>query len=704
MKQIIQDLKNGETLLVESPAPSVRKGHVLIRTHYTLVSSGTERMLLNFGKAGWIEKARQQPDKVQQVISKIRIEGLFPTIDAVLKKLDAPIALGYCNAGEVIEVADDVTEFKVGDRVISNGHHSEIVCVGKNLVAKIPDSVSYEEAVFTVIGAIGLQGIRLVQPSLGETVVVQGLGLIGLLTVQLLKHNGCKVIGIETDIQRIKLAESFGIACIASSNDSNVVNEVLRLTNDQGADAVLITASSKSNELISQAAQMSRKRGKIVLIGVVGLDIQRSDFYEKELSFQVSCSYGPGRYDDQYEKFGIDYPLAYVRWTEKRNFEAVLDAMQSGALHVKSLITEIESLDNYGKIYSNLATAPTIASLLKYDHTRKNIDRRITVGNKTFKNNSSLIGVIGSGNFTSGVMLPLLHKLNAPIKTISSASGLTATQLAKKYNIPVVSTDYSDVLEDVDSQAVIITTRHNSHATLVTHSLRNNKHILVEKPLCIHESQLEDIIQALENTSGSLMVGYNRRFSPAAKLMFEHFQKSNQPIQLSITMNSGKIAADHWIQNMEIGGGRIIGEACHAIDLAGYLCNSLAKEVYATSMDDEGIGSDNVSILIKYSNGSTAIIHYLSTGSKDYPKERIEAHQNGTTAIIDNFKSLQFFGSNSKSWSGTQDKGHKEQYRLWLKFVEEGGVPPISVDSLLNTSKVSFGVLEAIRSGGVVRV
>lgn len=691
-------------MLIETPSPMVRRGHVLIRTHYSLVSAGTERMLLNFGKAGWIEKARQQPDKVQQVISKIKSDGLFPTIDAVRRKLDTPIALGYCNAGEVIDVGDDVIEFKVGDRVISNGHHAELVCVGKNLVAKIPDNLSYEEAVFTVIGAIGLQGIRLVAPTLGETVVVQGLGLIGLMTAQLLKHNGCKVIGVDMDPHRIQIAESLGIQGLLATLENSPINEIMHETRGLGADAVIITASSKSNELISHSAQMSRKRGRIVLIGVVGLDIQRSDFYEKELSFQVSCSYGPGRYDDQYEKFGTDYPAAYVRWTEKRNFEAVLEAMHKGAVNTKPFISEIVDFNNYEKIYSSLSNGSAIASLLKYDLQSDSNKSKITISNKSFKNSSSLIGLIGSGNFTSGTMMPLLHKLNAPIKTISSASGLSATQLAKKYNIPVVSTDYSDIMNDVDTKAVIITTRHNSHASLVCQALQSNKHILVEKPLCIHESQLNDIRIALKNSEGSLMVGYNRRFSPSSILLREHLKKSSAPIQLSITMNAGPIASDHWIQNMDIGGGRIIGEACHAFDLAAFLVNGLAVELSAISLDDSGINSDNVSIVIKYNNGSTAIIHYLSTGSKDYPKERIEAHQNTTTAIIDNFKSLTIYGSNSKTWSGTQDKGHKEQYRLWLKFVEEGGLPVIDIATILNTSEVSFAVLESIRKGERVRI
>ncbi len=704
MKQIIQDLINGETQLIELPSPSLSKGHLIIRTHYTLVSSGTEKMLLNFGKASWIEKARLQPEKVQQVISKIKTDGLFSTIDAVHKKLAIAIPLGYCNVGEVIEIASDVSEFKLGDRVVSNGPHAELVCVGKNLVAKIPDEVSYEEAVFTIIASIALQGIRLVQPNLGDIIVVQGLGLIGLITAQLLKANGCKVIGIDRDTDRIKLAESWGVQCFNTTDSHSCVHEVLNCTSQNGVDAVIITASSKSNDIISNSAQMCRKRGKIVLVGVVGLELNRSDFYEKELSFQVSCSYGPGRYDDSYEKSGIDYPYAFVRWTEKRNFEAILEALKNNQLDVKPLISEVVNIENFGKVYSNLSESKSIATLLKYDPSRHENSKKLVLQDKVFKKSDSLIGIIGSGNFTSGTMLPLLYKLNAPIKTISSVSGLTATQLAKKYHIPIVSTDYKELINDVDSHAVIITTRHNTHYNLVAEALEFNKHVLVEKPLCIYEEELDSIAELVKKSCGSLTVGYNRRFSPSARLLKEHLSKISEPIQVLITMNAGIIPKEHWTQNREIGGGRIIGEACHAIDLAAYLSGGIASEVFATDLGNQGLLSDNVSIFIKYDNGSKATIQYLSSGSKDYPKERIEVHVANTTSIIDNFKSLQIFGSSFKTWSGSQDKGHKEQYRQWLKFIDEGGKQAISIESLINTSRVSFAVLKSIQTREVVRL
>lgn len=704
MKQIIQDLKNGETQFIETPSPSLRKGQVLIKTQFSLVSSGTERMLLNFGKAGWIEKARLQPEKVKQVLSKIRTDGFFPALDAVNRKLDNPIPLGYCNAGEIVDVSDDITEFKVGDRVVSNGNHAELVCVDKNLVAKIPYDLSYEEAVFTIIGAISLQGVRLAAPSFGEVIVVQGLGLIGLIAIQILKSNGCRVIGIDRDLQRVKLAESFGVNAVLVSENESGLNEILEMTDQHGADAVLIAASSKSNELVSQAAKFCRKRGRIILIGVVGLELNRSDFYEKELSFQVSCSYGPGRYDEQYEHKGIDYPYAFVRWTVKRNFEAILDALTRKLIDVKSLISEIVEFEQYDKIYSKLTESSAIASLLKYSNEVQIHSKSLKLSNKKFSNNSSIIGIIGSGSFTSGTMLPLLFKLKAPIKSICSNNALSATQLAKKYSIPIVSSDFNELLTDSDTKALIITTRHNTHAELVCEGLKQDKHIFVEKPLCIRESELLEILKTLKNSSGSLMVGYNRRFSPAAELLKETLQSSKVPVQILISMNVGIVPQGHWIQDMEIGGGRILGEACHSIDLASFLAGSLAVEVSALSLGSEGINSDNVSILIKYQNGSTAVLHYHSHGNKNFPKERIEVHQNNLTAVIDNFKSLSFFGGSSRAWSGTQDKGHYLQYQHWLKFIESGGSVPIEIESILNTSRVSFAVLQALKENAVQKV
>ncbi len=619
MKQIIQDLKSGNTILENVPAPLVRNGCVLIKTHKSLVSLGTERMLVEFGKASYLEKARQQPEKVKQVIDKIKADGLVPTMEAVFRKLGEPLPLGYCNAGEVIGVGKGVTEFTIGDRVVSNGHHAEVVCIPKNLVAKIPENVSYEHAAFTVIGAIGLQGIRLIAPTFGETIVVTGLGLIGLIAGQILKANGCNVIGFDFDKLKVDLAKESGIDAYLVSKEIDPVQQIYSLTNGIGCDAVLITASTKSNDVISQAANMCRKKGRIVLVGVVGLDIQRNDFFKKELSFQVSCSYGPGRYDEDYEEKGNDYPIGYVRWTEKRNFEAILNAILSNQLKLDKLITERISLDDYLKIYNDMGNKNSIASILEYNtDSTTHLSNSIKLDNKRFDSTKGIIGVIGAGNFTASTILPNLSKLNANIKIIASSKGLTGTIMAKKFKIPNTTTDENIILNDPEVDTIFITTRHNQHANQVLKGLESNKNIFVEKPLALNEQDLNDITDAYQKSNSILMVGFNRRFSP-------HIQKiksllsSNTNKNFVATMNAGFIPSDHWVQDMEVGGGRIIGEACHHLDLLMFLSGSRISSICMNSMGNHsGTNTDNASILIKFENGDNGVVNYFSNGSKAF--------------------------------------------------------------------------------------
>ncbi len=493
------------------PAPQVRRGHILIQTTRSLVSAGTERMLVEFGRANLFQKARQQPDKVKQVLGKIKADGLKPTLNAVFNKLGQPLPLGYCNVGRVIAVGEGVSEFKLGDRVASNGPHAEYVCVPKNLAAHVPDSISDEEAAFTVIGSIGLQGIRLCKPQLGETIVVTGLGLIGLITAELLLANGCRVIGIDPDPGKIAIARKKGVIAVNPRETEDVVKFVQDITNQAGADGVLITASAKTDEIISQAAKMSRKRGRIVLIGVIGLNISRADFYEKELTFQVSCSYGPGRYDDHYEKGGNDYPLPFVRWTEQRNFGAVLQAIATGRLDVKSLITDRIPLQDFSKIYSNISNKESIASILEYPEDSSRADV-VNTSSGSFEQSGGGIGIIGAGNFTAMTMLPALAAIKAPIRSIASASGVTGTALAKKYNIAQSTTNYKTMLEDANVNLVMITTRHNEHAHMVVECLKAGKHVFVEKPLALNREQLESIVNQYDG-SWTLTVGFNRRRS-----------------------------------------------------------------------------------------------------------------------------------------------------------------------------------------------
>lgn len=701
MKQIIQDLKNGATILEEVPAPLVKTGCVLIKTTRTLVSLGTERMLVEFGKANFIEKARQQPEKVKQVLDKIKTDGLMPTLEAVFNKLGQPLPLGYCNVGRVVAVGKGVTGLKVGDRVASNGNHAEYVCAPENLVAKIPDNVTDDQAAFTVIGSIGLQGIRLLNPTLGETIVVTGLGLIGLVACQLLLANGCRVIGIDFDRQKVKMAAEMGVTAINPAEGTDPVKFVEDFTDGIGADGVLITASSKSNDIIHQAAQMSRKKGRIVLIGVIGLDIMRSDFYEKELSFQVSCSYGAGRYDENYEQRGNDYPIGYVRWTEKRNFQAILQAISAGHLHVDRLITERVPLEQYEEIYGDMRKAGSIASILVFpEDSSENRIVSATPAN-TYQSSGHSFGIIGAGNFASSTILPALKKAGADIKYIASASGLSSKILAKKSGVPYATSDYKEFLKDPEVGLVVITTRHNLHAAMAVEVLEAGKHVFVEKPLALSRTQMEDIVNKYNEKEGkySVVVGFNRRFSPLAVKMKQLLGEG--PKNIVATMNAGFIPANVWVHDLETGGGRIIGEACHYMDLCAFLAGS---KISAVCMNAMGINpeenTDNASILLKFENGSNAVVNYFSNGSKAYSKERIEAYAQEKTLVIDNWRSLKGYGVKGFSSMNTrQDKGHKAQFAALADFAAKGGSPIIPFDQVINATEASFAAIESLKEG-----
>ena len=699
MKQIIQDLKKGDTILEEVPVPSLKSGSILIKTTKTLVSLGTEKMLVEFGKANFIQKAKQQPDKVKMVLDKVKTDGLKPTLDAVFNKLGQPLPLGYCNVGEVVAVGKGVTEFNIGDRVASNGNHAEYVLVPRNLAAKIPDNVTDEEAVFTVIGSIGLQGIRLLKPTFGETIVVVGLGLIGLVTAEILKANGCNVIGFDFDPKKVKIANEKGITAINPSEGTDQVKFVESITDGVGADGVIITASNKSNEIISQSARMCRKRGRIVLVGVIGLDINRADFYNKEITFQVSCSYGPGRYDEEYEQKGNDYPIGYVRWTEKRNFEAVLNAISNGSLDVKPLITERIPLLEYNKIYGDMGASKSIASILEYNTTGAPVST-VKLHDKSFKGNKGVIGIIGAGNFTSATILPNLKKLNAEIKYIASSGGLSSTTMAKQYNIANSTTNYKKILSDEDIDLVLITTKHNMHASMVLEAMKSDKSVFVEKPLALSSVELDKIIDEYNQRNVIVSVGFNRRFAPLAKQMKKVLGNDNTPINIIATMNAGFIPAEVWVHDMEVGGGRIIGEACHYIDLCTYLAGS---KVISVCMNAMGVNpqehTDNASILLKYKNGTNAVINYFANGSKAYSKERVEVFSNERTLIMDNWRKLNAFGFKGFSKSSTkQDKGHYNQFNELIKQ-QQGGNPIIPFDEIINTTKASFAAIKSLKEG-----
>lgn len=709
MLQVVQNLGNGQTSLEEIPSPSVRSGHILVKTYCSLVSTGTERMLVGFGQSNLIDKARSQPEKVRQVLDKVKSDGLAPTYEAVKRKLDTPIPLGYSAVGQVIAVGEGQSEFNIGDRVVTNGPHAEIVSVPFNLAAKIPDSVSYEEASFTVLSSIGLQGIRLLDLKFGETVVVVGLGLIGLLSAQLLKSSGCDVIGTDVDPSKVKLANKLGINAV-NVNEHDAVKYVNERTNNIGADGVLITASSSSNEIIRQSADMSRKRGKIVLVGVVGLDIDRSSFYHKELTFQVSCSYGPGRYDQVYEKQGIDYPLPYVRWTEKRNFEAILNALEKKQLNVEDLISEKIKVQEFDKIYSKMTSSESIASLLLYDFsTNDAFEPKSTIHVvKSIKPSKGSIAIVGTGNYTQATLLPSLVKgikelKDAPrIKCLVSADGLSSTNLAKKYKIPFSTTDFDSILNDSDISTVIVATRHDLHASMATQILEANKNVFVEKPLALNFQELDKLESVIAHSDRSLMVGYNRRFSPHSHKIKKIIGEHPDVMSITATINAGHISSDHWVHDLKIGGGRIIGEACHLVDLMIYFTGSLVSEVCVNSLGTStSLSTDNATINLKFKNGSIGTINYFSNGHKSYAKERLEVFYQGKNLIIDNFRVSYAYGY-GKTFSSTLlktnlDKGHNQQFLKYANFVKHGGSPLINFVEIDNSTRAVLSAIESLK-------
>ena len=703
MKQILQNLSNGETLMVETPCPRRGKGAVLIQTSRTLISLGTEKMLIDFGKGSLLAKARSQPDKVKQVIQKIKTDGLWTTLDAVKAKLSTPIPLGYCNVGTVSE-ADVASGYAVGDRVVSNGPHAEMVAVPKNLTAKIPDSVSDEQAAFTVVAAIGLQGVRLIQPTLGERIVVSGLGLIGLLTVQMLRAHGCHVLGIDFDARKLALAKQFGAEVVDLSKDQDPVAVAEAWSNGKGVDGVVITASTKSDELIHQAATMCRQRGRIVLVGVIGLNLQRADFYEKELSFQVSCSYGPGRYDDNYEKMGLDYPIGFVRWTEQRNFEAVLDLMADGKLVVDPLITHRYGFDDALTGYQTVSEPGAMGILLEYaceeNLVAEKLNRNLIVGKTSTGKTSDnpAVAFIGAGGFTTRMLLPLLPT-NLIRRTIVSSTGVSAAHAGGKFKFENISSDSSATMADSTVDAVFITTPHNSHAAMVCEALEAGKHVFVEKPLAMNHEQLDKVAETMRKHADQiLMVGFNRRFSPHTVELKKWLGSNPGPKSIILTINAGAIPADHWTQDLAVGGGRIIGEGCHFIDLARFIAGSpIVTHQVAPMCGGDGRLGDCVAIQLTFADGSIGTIHYLANGSKSFPKERIEIFSAGKVLTCDNFRKSVEIGGKRKLKTSGQDKGHKAELKAFADALSSGNGWPIPADELLEVSRVTIDVDAELR-------
>ncbi|MBF0519339.1 MAG: bi-domain-containing oxidoreductase [Nitrospirae bacterium] len=707
MKQLTQNLKNGVISFMESPVPQVGRESVVVKSSLSLISTGTERMLLEFGRGSLIEKVKSQPEKVNQVINKIKTDGLMPTLDAVRAKLDDGIVPGYSLVGEVFSVGRNAEGFYRGDRVVCNGGHAEFVCVSKNLAARIPDNVSDESAVFTVVGAIALQGIRLLNPTLGESICVIGLGLVGQLTVQLLTASGCRVFGIDINADKVKLAESFGAVGFTLSGNESPVESAIAFSRGMGMDGVIVAASTKSTAPVDYAAEMSKKRGKIVLTGVTGLELKRRPFYDKELTFQVSCSYGPGRYDRGYEELCNDYPFGYVRWTLKRNFEAVLDIMAAGKIDVKPLITHSFPFNDAVKAYDLLMTENPLGIVLTYEKDTPTPDFSVELTNKPVSGRSEkpVVGYIGVGNFAKQVLLPNLKNSGATLKTISSASGGNVSALGRKFGFAVASSEYSRVFEDTDINTVFISTRHGSHAELVVRALQSGKNVFVEKPLALNEAELSGIIEAHKNSNGILLVGFNRRFSVFSRKLKESLISKSDPLCINIMVNAGAIEGSHWVHDAESGGGRIIGEACHFMDLIRYFTGSGITEVYAVSTHGHSVtDSDKMCITLKCSDGSIGTINYFSNGSKAYPKERIEVFSEGRVYVIDNFKSLTCFGKGKSHKQFAQDKGHVREITEFLRAIETGNKAPIPFDELVEITLSSFAAVESSKTGKPVTV
>ena len=709
MKQILQDMSKGATYITEAPSPVVSSESVLVATSVSLISAGTERMLVAFGKSSFLDKALQQPDKVKMVLGKIQTDGLMTAIDAVQSKLAQPLPLGYCNVGVVAEVGSGVEGFRIGDRVVSNGPHADMVKVPKNLCARIPDAVDDETAAFVVVASIGLQGIRLAQPTLGESFVVTGAGLIGLLTLQLLRAHGCRVLAIDFDDAKLTLARQYGAATCNPSRGEDPVAAGMALSRGHGVDGVIITASTKSNDPVTQAARMCRKRGRIILVGVTGLKLSRADFYEKELSFQVSCSYGPGRHDPNYEDKGQDYPLGFVRWTEQRNFEAVLDMLASGQLDVKPLITRRFEFEDAPKAYEALIEDKSgLGILLQYTSPMATrAVRNVTLASGArFDEKRPVMGFVGAGNYASRMLIPAFKSAGAQFHTIVTAGGINGVIHGEKAGFTEASTDMAAMLGNAAINTVAIVTRHDSHARYVAQALRAGKNVFVEKPLAINHDELADVQAAyteahLAGQGPQLMVGFNRRFAPQVQKMKTLLQAVKEPKSFIMTMNAGAIPANHWTQDNAVGGGRLIGEACHFIDLMRFLVGAPIVSIQARRMGDAPgvqITEDKASITLGFDDGSFGTILYLANGASSFPKERVEVFAAGRVLQLDNFRNLKGYG-----WPGfnkfnlwKQDKGQNACTVAFVRAVEKG-ISAIPLDEIFEVARVTISVAEQLR-------
>ncbi|MFM9839143.1 MAG: bi-domain-containing oxidoreductase [Cyclobacteriaceae bacterium] len=711
MKQLIQNFKTGELYVDEVPLPSLSTGLVLVENKFSLISSGTERGTVKVAQASLLGKARQRPDLVVQVLQNIRKEGISATLKKVQTKLDSLKALGYSSSGVVMASMDKGGLFQPGDRVACAGQdyasHAEVVSVPQNLVARIPNNVSFEEAAFTTVGAIALQGVRQAEPRLGENVCVIGLGLLGQLTCQLLRANGCHVLGIDLSDRLVALAQHHSADKAINRGQTDVVKICESFTNGLGFDSVIITAATPSNDPIELAAEIARKKGKVIVVGAVKMDIPRDPhFYRKELDLKMSCSYGPGRYDSNYEEDGHDYPLAYVRWTEQRNMDAFLSLIAKGHVNLKPLITHNFDIDDSEKAFDIVigkTLEPHIGILLHYPDNAAKRNSIVHLKSPS-KINASVIqvGMIGAGSFAQSYLLPTIKDSGAVMHTVSNARGITSKNVAQKFGFANSSSSQDDVLKSAEINTVFIATPHNSHAALASAALRAGKSVFVEKPLAIDDEGLREVMAAKAESKGILMVGFNRRFSSAARDIRKKVASRGEPLVMNFRVNAGIIPKDNWIQKPEIGGGRIIGEMCHFFDLMQFLSDSLPIKVSGESIqttNDKYVNQDNVVVSIKFKNGSIGTLTYVSNGDASMPKEMLEVFCGGLACVIHDFKRVYFFEKGKEVKSECNGKGHREEVSAFLEAVRLGNSDPISFESVVTTTRLSFKVIESLQTG-----
>ena len=713
MKQLLQNIKTGKSTIEDVPVPTPRDGQALVKVEASLVSAGTERMVVEFAQKGYLGKARSRPDQVKQVLDKARREGVMPTVQAVFNRLDQPMALGYSSAGTIVALGKGMQGFKVGQRVACAGGsfavHAEYNVVPRNLLTPLPKNVDFESAAFTTLGAIALHGFRLAEPQIGENIAIIGMGLLGLLAAQIATAAGCNVLGVDIDPARLALASSLGLQAVSRKQ---AVDSAQAFTSNRGFDVILICADTSSNDPVELAGVIARDRARVVATGAVGLTFPRKVYYEKEISFINSRSYGPGRYDVNYEEHGYDYPLGYIRWTEGRNFEAVVDLMSRGKLQAQPLITHRFPIDKATQAYDVIIGKKKekfLGVVLTYPEGKTKEETKVVLSLSSFKGADAVkIGVLGAGLFANAVLLPAIKKAgDIEFVGIASSGGLHAQHSGKKYGFKYATSNDDEIINDPNINAIAILTRHDSHADLVVKALKAGKHVFVEKPLAINNSQLFAISKQLKaNTQSLLTVGFNRRFAPHAQQLYSFYKERSEPMHVHYRVNAGYIPLNHWTQDPEIGGGRIIGEACHFIDFITFLVGNSPVSVTAHAMPDAGkYREDNISMTFTFHDGSIGVVDYLANGDKSFPKERVEVFCGGKIAVLDDFVFLQTVEDGRKKESkGAQNKGHVNEWKAFVKSVREGGEPPIPYEQLIGVTKSTFAAVESMQTYQTVKI